>query len=233
MFINTGRGGSVVEADLVTALEKGYLSACGLDVLESENPDLQKLALLGRDNVIITPHTAFFSAQAAKDLQDISCNSVIAALTGRYDDIDLIINRSALKIWKDGWNDMVNRQAILDEKLLGPAHGPYSQAFLCGPFFFSGVIGSTAEKDPVSDSVYEQTIQIFKNTQALLEKAGGSLEDIVKVTVYLLDMSDFEKMNRAYKEMLKHKPLPARATVAVKEMLPGIRVEMEITAYID
>ena len=124
----------------------------------------------------------------------------------------------------------MKKYAITNEALLGPAHGPYSQGLVCGRFFFTGVIGSTAERDPVSDSVYEQTIQIFKNTQALLQEAGGDLRDIVKVTVYLLQMSDFDEMNRAYREMLVERPLPARATIAVKEMLPGIRVEMEITA---
>ena len=126
----------------------------------------------------------------------------------------------------------MKKYAITNEALLGPAHGPYSQGLVCDHLFFTGVIGSTAEKDPVSDSVHEQTIQIFKNAQALLEEAGGSLSDIVNVTVYLLQMSDFDEMNRAYKEMLTERPLPARATVAVKEMLPGIKVEMVITAYI-
>lgn len=126
----------------------------------------------------------------------------------------------------------MKKYAITNEALLGPAHGPYSQGLVCGHLFFTGVIGSTAEKDPVSDSVYDQTIQIFKNTQALLEEAGGSLSDIVNITVYLLQMSDFDEMNRAYKEMLTERPLPARATVAVKEMLPGVKVEMVITAYL-
>lgn len=127
----------------------------------------------------------------------------------------------------------MNKYAITNEALLGPAHGPYSQALVCDKLFFTAQIGSTAEKDPVSDDVYEQTVQIFKNTKAVLEEAGGSLADIVKVTVYLLQMSDFDEMNRAYKEMLTEKPLPARATVAVHEMLPGIKVEMEIVAYLN
>lgn len=127
----------------------------------------------------------------------------------------------------------MKKYAITNEALLGPAHGPYSQALVSGPLFFTGVIGSTAERDPVSDQVYDQTIQIFKNTQALLEEAGGSLADIVKVTVYLLQMSDFDEMNRAYREMLTQRPLPARATIAVKEMLPGIKVEMEIVAMLN
>ena len=98
IFINTGRGGSVVEDDLAEALDRGYLSAAGLDVLSSENVDFNQLKLLGRDNVIITPHVGFFSVQAAKDLQDISCNTVICALKKDYGGISQIVNRAALKL---------------------------------------------------------------------------------------------------------------------------------------
>lgn len=55
LFLNTGRGGTVVQDDLVKALDLGYLRGAGLDVLDSENPDLASLELLGRDNVIIPP----------------------------------------------------------------------------------------------------------------------------------------------------------------------------------
>lgn len=96
IFINTGRGGSVVEDDLVEALDKGYISAAGLDVLSSENVDFSQLKLLRRDNVIITPHVGFFSVQAARDLQDIACNTVICALKQEYDGISKIVNRAEL-----------------------------------------------------------------------------------------------------------------------------------------
>ena len=98
IFINTGRGGSVVEDDLVKALDEGYISAAGLDVLASENVDFSQLKLLGRDNVIITPHVGFFSIQAARDLQDIACNTVICALKQEYDGISKIVNRAELKL---------------------------------------------------------------------------------------------------------------------------------------
>ena len=58
------------------------------------------------------------------------------------------------------------------------------------------------------------------------------MTDIINVTVYLLQMSDFDEMNRAYKEKINVVPLPARATVAVHEMLPGVKVEMIVTAYL-
>lgn len=98
LFLNTGRGGTVVEEDLVQALDLGYLSGAGLDVLASENVDFDQLKLLGRDNVIITPHAGFYSVQAARDLQDISCNSVIAALTGHFEAVSKIVNKDELKL---------------------------------------------------------------------------------------------------------------------------------------
>ncbi len=98
LFINTGRGGSVVQEDLVTALDEGMIRAAGLDVLDSESPDLFSLKLLGRDNVIITPHVGFYSVQAARDLQDISCHTIICAMKGNYDGISCIVNRKALRL---------------------------------------------------------------------------------------------------------------------------------------
>ncbi len=98
IFINTGRGGSVNEADLNEALERGILRAAGLDVLDSETPDLAQSPLVGRDNVIITPHVAFYSQQAARNLQDISCNSVIYALQGIYNKVSMVVNRAGLHL---------------------------------------------------------------------------------------------------------------------------------------
>lgn len=126
----------------------------------------------------------------------------------------------------------MNKYSVADEATIGPAHGPYSQGIVCGNLFYTGVIGSDETGEVVSDSVYEQTIRIFKNTEALLKQVGGSLENIINITVYLLQMSDFDEMNRAYKEKINMEPLPARATVAVHEMLPGVKVEMVVTAYL-
>ena len=101
LFLNTGRGGTVVEDDLVQALDEGYLRGAGLDVLVSENVDFEHLKLLGRDNVIITPHAGFYSEQAARDLQDISCSSVIFALNGQYDRVSKIVNYQQLSLGKE------------------------------------------------------------------------------------------------------------------------------------
>ena len=126
----------------------------------------------------------------------------------------------------------MKKYSVANEAQIGPAHGPYSQGIVCDHLFYTGVIGSDDTGEVVSDSVYEQTIRIFENTEALLKEAGGSLTDIINIKVYLLQMSDFDEMNRAYKEKINADPLPARATVAVHEMLPGVKVEMVVAAYL-
>ena len=127
----------------------------------------------------------------------------------------------------------MEKYEVKDEQRIGPAHGPYSQGLVCDKLFFTGIIGSYGPEGELDDSVYEQTKKIFESAELLLGQAHGSLKDLVKVTVYLLNISDFDEMNRAYKECLTERPLPARATIAVKEMLPGVKVEMELVAYID
>ena len=98
LFINTGRGGTVVQEDLIQALDLGYICGAGLDVLDSEDPDLASLKLLRRDNVIITPHAGFYSVQSAKALQDIACETVTAALTKDFERIGKIVNRAELEL---------------------------------------------------------------------------------------------------------------------------------------
>ena len=116
-------------------------------------------------------------------------------------------------------------------EVTGPAIGHYSEGLVADHLFFTGMAGTRGD-GTVADSVYEQTKQIFVNTKALLEKAGGDLSNIVNVTVYLTDSADFAEMNRAYKECITEKPLPARATVQVAGLLDDFKVEMVITAYL-
>jgi len=92
IFLNLSRGICMVEKDLVEALDRGDVSAAGLDVLEAESPDLQNCPLLGRDNVLITPHSAFYSKQAFRDLQDVSCMNLVRCLTGRRSEAFRVVN---------------------------------------------------------------------------------------------------------------------------------------------
>ena len=76
IFLNVSRGGSVDEAALVRALDNGLIRAAGLDVPEAEKPDLENCALIGRENVILTPHAAFYSARSIEALQRMSCHNL-------------------------------------------------------------------------------------------------------------------------------------------------------------
>lgn len=96
LFINTGRGASVNEDDLVRALDEGLIAGAGLDVLKSEIIDFDNVPFLGRNNVILTPHVAFYSGQSELDLQTMSCNSVIYAMTGHPEKIARLLNKKEL-----------------------------------------------------------------------------------------------------------------------------------------
>lgn len=96
-FINVGRGIAVDEAAMIKALDLQWIKGAGLDVLSTEKPELEKNHLVGRTNVIITPHSAFYSEEALKSLQDISCENVAHYLRGEYDDVHHIINKAVLE----------------------------------------------------------------------------------------------------------------------------------------
>lgn len=83
IFINVARGGLVVQNDLVRALDEGLISAAGLDVLDSESPELSGSPLIGRDNVVMTPHIAFYSDAAMEQCRRVSAANIRYCLEGR------------------------------------------------------------------------------------------------------------------------------------------------------
>lgn len=74
------------------ALDMGWIKGAGLDVLASEEPELETNPLVGRENVILTPHSAFYSVESLRALQDISCDNVAYFLKGEYEKVHRIIN---------------------------------------------------------------------------------------------------------------------------------------------
>ncbi len=92
VFINAGRGASVDEEALLKALDTGKVSAAGLDVFRDENPDLTKSPFVGRENVLITPHAAFYSAESVALCQKISVENIIYYLKGEYQKVNRIVN---------------------------------------------------------------------------------------------------------------------------------------------
>ena len=114
------------------------------------------------------------------------------------------------------------------------AIGPYSQAIKAGNWVFcSGQIPLDPETMAlVGATVAEQTHQVFKNLKAVLEAAGSSLQQVVKTTVFLQDMNDFQQMNAVYAEAFGDHA-PARATVEVARLPKNVLVEIECIALVD
>ena len=109
------------------------------------------------------------------------------------------------------------------------AVGPYSQAIKEGNVVYcSGQIPLVPETGAlVEGDIKAQATQSLKNVKAVLEEAGAEVTNVVKTTVYLVDMADFGAVNEVYGEFFgDHKP--ARSCVAVKELPKGARVEVEV-----
>ncbi len=83
LLVNVARGALVVEADLVDALDRGLVSGAALDVLAEESPDLGHHPLVGRPDVLLTPHVAFYSESSLEDLRRISASNIREFLEGR------------------------------------------------------------------------------------------------------------------------------------------------------
>ena len=111
------------------------------------------------------------------------------------------------------------------------AIGPYSQAVRAGnTTYFSGQIALVpGTKEIAAGAVEAQARQVMKNLLAVVDAAGHAVTDIVKCTIFLADMDDFQAVNAIYAEALGgHKP--ARATVAVRTLPLGVLVEIDAVA---
>jgi len=112
------------------------------------------------------------------------------------------------------------------------AVGSYSQAVKVGNFLFiSGQIAINPETGKLEgETVEEQTKRVLLNIKAILEAAGHSITEVVKTTIYLTDIGDFQRVNQLYGEFFgDHKP--ARATVEVSKLPMGANIEIEVVAY--
>ena len=113
-----------------------------------------------------------------------------------------------------------------------PAIGPYSQAKRVGDFLFTAGQVAIDPNTPgrlVPGGIKEQTEQVLKNLSAVLEAGGSQLQDVLKTTVFMADLSEFAAMNEVYAQFFKHNP-PARSTVQVAALPLGARVEIDVVA---
>ena len=112
------------------------------------------------------------------------------------------------------------------------AIGPYSQAIKVGNMLYcSGQIPVDPATGSVPEGIKAQTAQSLANVKAILAAAGASIENVVKTTVFLADMSLFGDMNEVYAQNFTE-PFPARSAVAVRELPKQVLVEIEVIAIL-
>lgn len=114
------------------------------------------------------------------------------------------------------------------------AVGPYSQGVKAGQLIFTS---GQLPMDPatgklVDGKIEEQTERALENMKAILESAGASMKDVVKVTVFLKDMSDFASMNQIYSRYFSESP-PARSCVQAAKLPKDVEIEIESIAVLE
>lgn len=127
----------------------------------------------------------------------------------------------------------MSNKAVINTEKAPAAIGPYSQAIKAGnTVYLSGQIPLNPETmEIVSDDFEAQARQVFTNMQAVCEEAAGSLGDIVKLNLYLVDLDNFAIVNKVMEEFF-NQPFPARAAVGVKALPKGSQVEAEAVMVI-
>jgi 2-iminobutanoate/2-iminopropanoate deaminase len=129
---------------------------------------------------------------------------------------------------------VADKTVIRTEEAPAPFQGaPYSQAIRAGDFVFvSGQLAmEPGEGGFKGGTIEEQTEQVFANLKAILEAAGTGLDRLVKTTVFLQNLDDFQAMNSVYAKHVGDRP-PARATVEVAKLPSGGLVEIEAIAHL-
>ena len=114
--------------------------------------------------------------------------------------------------------------------------GPYNQAIKAGGFIYcSGQIAI----DPVLNkinclgNIEQETTQVLKNLLAVLDAGGAKAKDVIKTTIYLTDLKNFQTVNAIYNEFFKVEVPPARACVEVSSLPKGVLIEIDCIAYLD
>ena len=119
---------------------------------------------------------------------------------------------------------------IISTKKAPSAIGPYAQGMIVGDLVFtSGQIPLNPESGELVTEISKATVQVMANLSAVLEAAGSSLEKVIKTTIFLQDLNDFEKVNEIYGDYFKDN-LPARSCVQVAKLPKGATIEIEAIA---
>ncbi len=127
----------------------------------------------------------------------------------------------------------MEKQVVRTEAAPAPFQGaPYNQAIVAGDLVFTaGQLGLKPGDAAVEGDIAQQTEQALSNVQAILEAAGSSMENLVKTTVFLMDLDDFQAMNAVYATRVGDRA-PARSTFQVAKLPSGALVEIEAVAHL-
>ena len=127
----------------------------------------------------------------------------------------------------------MSQRQVVNTKDAPTALGPYSQAIVAGGMVFcSGQVAIDPKTGTlVEGGVSEQSEQVLDNLGAVLKAAGASFESVVKTTIYLADLEDFQTVNAIYSKRFPDAP-PARATVEVSRLPLDVRVEIDAIAMV-
>ena len=121
---------------------------------------------------------------------------------------------------------------VISTKNAPGAIGPYSQAIQMGQsVFVSGQLPVNPQTGEIPEDIKEQTKQSLNNVKEILKEAGASLEDVVKVTVFLKDLANFSKVNETYGEFFTEN-YPARCCVEISRLPKDAGVEIEVMAVL-
>jgi 2-iminobutanoate/2-iminopropanoate deaminase len=129
---------------------------------------------------------------------------------------------------------MAEKEVISTDRAPGPFQGaPYNQAIRVGDLVFvAGQLGMTLETGELAGpAITEQTEQTMQNLGTILEAAGSSLDKLLKTTVFLVDLADFDAMNEVYARYVGDRA-PARSTIGIAQLPRGARVEIEAIAHV-
>ena len=114
--------------------------------------------------------------------------------------------------------------------------GPYNQAIKAGGFIYcSGQIAINPVSNEINclGNIEEETTQVLKNLLAVLEAGGAEAKDVVKTTIYLTDLKNFQTVNSIYSDFFMVDNPPARACVEVSSLPKGVLIEIDCVAFLD
>ncbi len=123
------------------------------------------------------------------------------------------------------------KKIIFTDKAPAPI-GPYNQAVLVGnTLYTSGQIAlNPATMELVIEDIETETEQVMENMKAVLDAAGMTFENVVKTTIFIMNMGDFAKINTVYGSYFDEKTAPARETVQVAGLPKGVNIEISVIA---